>query len=95
MKPVKKPPVFLQRQNYRQRRFRDAARLLPFAGVVLWAIPMSWPDADQGRGVSSAGVVYIFGVWVLLIILTAALARRLRSDVPDNADGDDDTGGGT
>jgi hypothetical protein len=74
------PPIFLQRASYRQRRLRDAARLMPFVGLVLWAIPLSWQTGEEGADVGTSGLLYVFGVWVLLILLTAALASRIKGD---------------
>ncbi len=73
-------PVFLQRASYRQRRLRDAAKLVPFLGVVLWAIPLAWVGGDTNDQIGSAGVLYIFGVWMLLIVLTAVLTGLMRAD---------------
>jgi hypothetical protein len=75
-----KPPIFLQRQNYRQRRVRDAAKLLPFVGAVLWVLPLSWVEVPDGSQIGSAGLIYVFAVWVLLIVLAAFLANRIRAD---------------
>lgn len=75
-----KTPVFLQRASYRQRRLRDGAKLVPFLGIILWLIPLAWQNEDVGERVGSWGVLYVFGVWVLLIVLAAALSSRLRSD---------------
>lgn len=72
--------VFLQRASYRQRRLRDAARLVPFLGIVLLAIPLTWPAGDTQEPIGSAGLLYIFGVWALLIILTAVLSSFMRAD---------------
>jgi hypothetical protein len=85
------PPIFLQRASYRQRRLRDAARLLPFLGAVLWAIPLSWQTAEDGSDVGTAGLIYIFGVWVLLILLTAVFASRIKGE--NRTDEDSGTGG--
>lgn len=85
-----KSPIFLQRQNYRQRRVRDAARFLPFVGVVLWALPLSWGHDLAGGQIGSAGLIYIFAVWVLLIVLAAFLASRIRADPPQGAAEDPD-----
>lgn len=75
------PSVFLQRASYRQRRLRDAARLVPFLGIVLLAIPLTWPAAGGAQEpIGSAGLLYIFGVWALLIILTAVLSSFMRAD---------------
>ena len=83
-----KPPVFLQRANYRQRRVRDAARLIPFVGIVLWSLPMTWTQSADGGRVGSEGIIYIFGVWVVLIILAAFLASRIRADNPQDTSDD-------
>ena len=74
------PPIFLQRASYRQRRLRDAAKLMPFVGVILWALPLSWGQTGQDAPNGTAGLIYVFAVWVVLIILTAFLASRIRSD---------------
>jgi len=75
-----KTPVFLQRASYRQRRLRDGAKLVPFLGIILWLIPLAWRNGGDSEKVGSAGVLYVFGVWVLLIVLAAALSSRLQSD---------------
>ncbi len=82
-------PVFLERAGYRQRRLRDAARLIPFVGIVLWTIPLLWPrDVPQAPS-SGDAVIYIFGVWVFLIAVTAIVSRYLRLDDPATDAGDD------
>ena len=69
-----KPPVFLERGNYRNRRFKDAARAVPLCGGVLVMLPMIWPQG--GEGVSTVrAVLYIFGVWAIMIAVAFALAR--------------------
>lgn len=79
-----KPPVFLARTSYRQRRLRDAARLLPVLGATLWMLPLLWPrasltNADMAQSTSTA-MIYIFGVWTALILASLVLARVLRPD---------------
>lgn len=76
-------PVFLQRANYRQRRLRDAAKLVPLIGIILWALPLAWPAETGDTPVGSARLLYVFGVWMILIVLTAMLASRIHSDAPD------------
>jgi hypothetical protein len=88
MSRTRKPAVFLERANYRQRRLRDGARLLPFLGIVLWAIPLAWSTRTQDAVMSSRGLLYIFGVWVVLIIATFVLASRMRSDSPSDPQDD-------
>lgn len=80
MSRLPKTPIFLQRENYRQRRVRDAAKLVPFLGLVLWVLPLSWNQDPDGGHISSAGLIYIFAVWVVLIVLAAVLASRIRAD---------------
>ncbi len=81
-------PLFLARGTYRQRRLRDAARLLPLAGALLWMIPLLWPRGPDGQLVSVA-LLYIFGIWAGLIALAFVLSRGLRDDDDAPADEDD------
>ena len=74
------PPIFLQRASYRQRRIRDAAKLLPFLGMILWAIPLVWIRGDDTIDPGTGGLIFVFAVWLLLIILTAILASRIKAD---------------
>jgi hypothetical protein len=68
-------PLFLARRTYRRRRLMDAARLLPWVGGFLFALPLLW-SAPR----TASGLVYLFGAWVVLIVLSFALARRLSDD---------------
>ncbi|WP_420586527.1 hypothetical protein [Ruegeria sp.] len=73
-----RPSVFLERQSYRRRRLSDAARLLPFLGAALLAIPLLWKD-NPGVPLSSA-IFYIFACWVGLIVASLVFgfaARRM------------------
>lgn len=78
-------PLFLARGTYRQRRLRDAARLLPVLGGVLWMIPLLWPRGADGQLVSVA-LLYIFGVWAGLIGMAFVLARWLGPDEDSRAE---------
>jgi hypothetical protein len=69
-------PVFLQRARYRRRRLRDAARMMPVVGVVLFLIPLLWPE---GRDTPNAfAVQYVFGAWAFLVVLAAFISHRMR-----------------
>lgn len=68
-------PLFLAKGVYRRRRLRDAARLLPILGVFLLLLPLLWGAAD-GKGADRT-VVYVFGIWGLLIAFAAYLAPSL------------------
>jgi hypothetical protein len=74
-----KTPVFLQKASYRQRRVRDAAKLVPVLGAVLLMMPLTWQDDAQGATTNASALVYIFGVWIVLIGLTAVLSGLIRS----------------
>ncbi|MGZ2257423.1 hypothetical protein [Roseobacter sp. A03A-229] len=80
-------PLFLERGSYRQRRLMDALRLLVILGAGLWMIPLLWPsgaEVDEGIPMSRA-LLYIFGVWALLIAASYGLARRVHK-LPDSDD---------
>ena len=77
-----RPSIFLERQSYRRRRLTDAARLLPFLGAALLALPLLWPDQSGGEGAVqlSAAIFYIFICWGALIVISVIFgfaARRL------------------
>ncbi len=66
-------PLFLARGVYRRRRLRDAARLMPVLGLLLFLLP--------GLGHDSVGnardAIYLFAAWGLLIVFAAILAQGL------------------
>lgn len=59
-------------------RLKDAAIVLPFVGLLLLMPPFIGLFAPTARlaGIPVL-VLYVFGVWGLLIVLAALLARRL------------------
>ncbi len=68
-------PLFLARDSYRQRRLRDAARLLPVLGVVLLLLP-------GFITITVDAIVYIFSVWALLIVAIGLMSRHLANSGP-------------
>ena len=90
-----KPPVFLERRSYRQRRMMDAVRLLPLIGFILWLFPTLWavPDETVQEVVPlSRAIIYVFGVWISLIVSGGVLWRFLvagKIDVPAAPSGAD------
>jgi hypothetical protein len=70
-------PLFLARQTYRRRRLMDALRLLPWLGAFLFGLPLFW-----SAPATASGLLYLFGAWLLLIVLSFALVRRFSGD-PD------------
>ena len=79
---------FLDRSSYRQRRFRDAARWLPIFAAVLMMLPLMWPRKTRGQRLSCRGVIYVFGIWVLLVALAFLLSRVLRFSEALEGDGE-------
>lgn len=83
---ARKPlPVFLERGSYRKRRLMDALKLLALLGTVLWMIPTLWPDTSDSTVepvATSRALFYVFGVWIVLIGLSALFVHRQR--VPEN-----------
>lgn len=76
-----KPPArieFLDRKSYRQRRYRDAARVLPLFAVVLMFLPLMWAGGDAEQSRTSGGFIYLFALWIVLILIAAALSAVLR-----------------
>jgi len=72
--------IFLERASYKQRRLIDAARLLPLVGVLLWSIPLLWGPEDDTVTSNADALLYVFGVWVLLIGLSALIVGKLQDD---------------
>lgn len=89
--PRWRPPnqvEFLERDSYRQRRFRDAARVIPLFAAILMVLPLMWPHDDSP---TSSGIVYLFGLWFALVVIAFALSRVLKferaEDVGDGIGG--------
>lgn len=93
--PSAGPKLFVERGAYRRRRLRDAARMLPAAGAVLWMVPLLWsPGASAMEQSTVGGWLYLFGVWVLLIIAAAMLSRpALKADEADTPNRASEPGG--
>lgn len=74
----RREPLFVARERYRQRRTVDAARLLPILGFLALCMPILWGDGEDSMRLTSVGLLYLFGVWSILIGLALLHARRLR-----------------
>ena len=72
-------PIFLERAAYRRRRLKDAARLLPIVTVAALLLPV-WlaPAALSG----ASGMIWVFLLWLLVILASALLHRRLAQPPP-------------
>ena len=69
-------PLFLARASYRQRRLRDALRLVPVAGLILFLLPLLWLRGPEGPG-NATVLIYVFSVWLALVAVSFVLSRRL------------------
>ena len=74
----RRTPLFLERQSYRRRRLIDMIRMLPVIGALLWAIPLLWKSGPDGDVPTSVAIIYLFGVWLGMVLLSAVLARLLK-----------------
>jgi len=81
-------PLFLKRGSYRKRRLRDAARMLPFVGLLLFMMPVLWAQDGAVREGTAADGMYLFFVWAVLLAVAAAMAPGLSSEMG----ADDDAG---
>lgn len=80
--------MFLQPSSYRRRRLRDAARLLPVAGVLFLMLPILWDPATTDTRDTAVDGIYLFAVWAVLIVIAAFMAPGLTAPVPDDPDPD-------
>ncbi|MGR3321352.1 MAG: hypothetical protein ACU0DK_05410 [Pseudooceanicola sp.] len=73
--------LFLERRTYRRRRLADLSRLMPLIGLVLLMVPLMWTSGEGGIA-TSRSIEWVFGVWVMLILVGAWLSsRRLDSEL--------------
>jgi peptidoglycan/LPS O-acetylase OafA/YrhL len=84
--PNTRQPLFLARANYRRRRLRDGARMLPIFGFFLLMLPMFWVDGQRFMVLHWG---YLFLAWAGLIAVAALLAAKLvDGDAPIDFDAD-------
>ena len=69
---------FLEKAGYRRRRLIDAARLLPVFGAILFLVPLLWRQGDAGGVATTRAMLFVFGVWVVLVAVSALISARLR-----------------
>lgn len=87
----KSEPLFLEQKGYRRRRAKDAAHLLPLLGVLLFILPIMRDPATTPENETAAAMLYLFGVWIMLIGLTVWLSGQLRG--PDELEEHEEGGG--
>lgn len=73
-------PLFLKRGSYRKRRLRDAARMLPFVGLLLFIMPVLWAQDGGVRDGTAGDGMYLFAVWLGLLAVAAAMAPGLAAE---------------
>lgn len=86
---VRRVPLFLKRRSYRQRRMRDAARLLPIFGAFFFLLPVLWSPGRSPEPDTAPDGIYLFVIWFLLILGAAALAPGLTSGPDDEGEGEE------
>lgn len=59
--------------RHQARRLIEALKVLPVLGLVLFGMPLLWPDTGQ----TSDAMIYFFSVWLALVLAAAWLARRI------------------
>ena len=71
--------VFLERSSYRRRRLLDALKLLPVFGAWVFLLPVFWPtNSESGASwAMSSALIFIFGAWAVLVLVSAFILRRL------------------
>jgi hypothetical protein len=79
-------PRFVAPETYRRRRLVDAARILPFAALLMMLLPMAWEPAAGAPRDAAGDTVYFFLLWAALIAAAAALAPALGRLPPEAAD---------
>ena len=73
--------VFLERSSYRRRRTRDASRLLPILGLLIFFLPGLWDGNEEGKILLSGAMIFLFVAWCFLIGIAAFLSRYLSEPV--------------
>lgn len=73
--------MFFERASYRRRRARDASRLLPVIGLLVFYIPGLWGSEDGGKIVLSEAMIFFFGAWCVAIVVAAFLSKYLSEPV--------------
>ena len=81
---------FLDKDSYRQRRYRDAARAMPVLAAILMVFPLMWSRDDPGNSLTSSGVLYLFGLWAALVVLAFAVSRVLANNAAGQANTHED-----
>lgn len=77
-------PLFLKRGSYRKRRLRDAARMLPVLGALLFLVPILWSPGDTTRPDTARDGIYLFAVWFGLVLVAALMAPGLAGESADD-----------
>ncbi|MEN8659069.1 hypothetical protein [Marivita sp.] len=64
----------------------DAARVTPILALILWSLPLIWPQSGEGTVSSAIALIYIFAVWSGVILLTWGLSRQLANEMDEPPD---------
>ena len=79
---MKKPDDITERSSLsrRSRKRRELALFLPILGAIAFTSPVL-DMFGETNATLVLKVVYIFGIWIALILLTLLLSRSLKSEM--------------
>jgi hypothetical protein len=71
-------PVTVNRNRSNLRKMRDSAALLPLLGLLVFVTPLiTLFTSSQETTQLPRSMLYVFGVWFLLIILAFLLSKAI------------------
>lgn len=76
------PQRYKRREEHARhsRKLRDLALLLPFCGAIAFASPVLDAFASANTDIGHK-MIYVFGIWLVLIVCAFLLSRALRSEI--------------
>jgi len=79
----------LATRSLKARKLRDAALVLPLLGIFLFLtpIPAIFKDPAQTPGIPPI-FLYIYGVWLFLIVLSALISSKINARDTSEPPGD-------
>jgi hypothetical protein len=57
--------------------------MLPLFAAVLMLLPLMWPRDAAHQSLTSSGMYYLFGLWIVLAVIAFVLSRVLQFSTPE------------